>query len=841
MPAAPSWFAQVRLLMRAERQRAVGRSRAAAAKRKGKGKPRIGYAWSLLINCGLQAMIAGVFLWIASVANVVSFEQGGKLVVYGDTWNALRAEGDASAQPVTNNPGEASARAISAQLEYAFRHEARDREHERGGDSDHWHQVFVNQYARRGIAGFAPDSQVAVGRNELTSRVLALAIVVWWLSLVFQGEGINIDSMRRRHPMWEWYLSVPVPQTAVFVAEALGPAVGNPFVLSGPIMFAVLVGWLHGSILWGVAALPIGIPFMIAATLWAKALEVLIMLRSSVRNRGGWFAVLAALGYVLLIGPVLMLQLRSLNYALAHAMLPWIDAVPGAQALLGAGDPVGWLRAMVVSLAIGVLLAVPACMVMRFATAQGLESGFGRAEKPVANSAFGQRRSGWLRFLDDPLLRKELLWLKRDRGALIQLFGLPLILLVTQFANFHNMLSHVDMSWNRLAGIILFFATSLLAAAAPRALLSEGQGLMLTMSWPRSLEDTLRVKIRMLFALVTIMVLACLGGVAWMSPGDTLAICGVALLWMAMGLAVAEKAVTMLRTPDSSGQIEPLPRGRFQPANFGNTTLAIAVFTGQWQLAFAAIVMNWVFAAALWQKFRLHLAYLFDPGDEPEVRPPTVLSSVIAIVGLLELGAVMSIPFLMGFGKDAAPFARTLGYAIAAVVVSGIVVSWNSRRDLSLGETLTLDGKSRFVRFRPVLVALGGGALLALIGVGYQHLLAVIPWPALQDILHASAHALADNPNLFIAYAIAAVGIAPWVEEFLFRGLMFRAMLPQWGLARAALASAAFFTILHPWPAWPMVFALGVANALLFARARSLLPCIVLHATYNGVLLYLSF
>jgi membrane protease YdiL (CAAX protease family) len=651
---------------------------------------------------------------------------------------------------------------------------------------------------------------------------------------------MNLDSTRRRHPMWEWYLSMPVPQTAVFVAEALAPAIGNPFVLTGPVMLCVLVGWLHGSVLAGVAAFALGIPFLVAATLWAKSLEILIMLRSPIRNRGGWFAVFAAIGYVLMLGPLLLLQLRSLNYALADAMQPWIAAVPSSRALLDPAGPLGWLRAMALSLSICAVLSLPACLVMRLATARGLESGFGGSERPVKIHSFGQR-GGWLRFLDDPLVRKERLWLKRDRGALIQIFGLPAILLLTQFANFHNMLRLADMTWNRLAGIVLFLAASLLAAAAPRALLSEGQGLMLTMSWPRSLEDSLRVKVRVLFALVSIMVLVSLGVVAWIRPGNTLAICGVAILWLALGLAVAEKAVTLLRTPDSSGQIEPLPRGKIQPASLGNATLALAVFTAQWQLAFAAIVMNWVFAAALWQKFRLRLAYLFDPQCEPELRPPTILSSVIAIVGLLELGAILTIPFALWWGKDAAPYAHTLGYAIAAVIVSSIVVSWNGNRGLSLGETVTLDENARFFPYRASLLGLAGGTMLALIGVGYQHLLAIIPWPQLQDVLQRSASALADHPNLLKAYAIAAVGVAPWVEEYLFRGLMFRAMLLQWGLARAAFTSAAFFTILHPWPAWPMVFALGAINALLYARCRSLLPCIVLHATYNAVLLYLSF
>jgi membrane protease YdiL (CAAX protease family) len=51
------------------------------------------------------------------------------------------------------------------------------------------------------------------------------------------------------------------------------------------------------------------------------------------------------------------------------------------------------------------------------------------------------------------------------------------------------------------------------------------------------------------------------------------------------------------------------------------------------------------------------------------------------------------------------------------------------------------------------------------------------------------------------------------------------------------LGAAAFFTVYHPLLAWPPVFCVGAINCLLFKKTRRLLPCIVLHMTYNAVLL----
>jgi membrane protease YdiL (CAAX protease family) len=41
--------------------------------------------------------------------------------------------------------------------------------------------------------------------------------------------------------------------------------------------------------------------------------------------------------------------------------------------------------------------------------------------------------------------------------------------------------------------------------------------------------------------------------------------------------------------------------------------------------------------------------------------------------------------------------------------------------------------------------------------------------------------------------------------------------------------------LLHPVFSWPMVFLLGAANAVLFQRSGSLIPCVLLHLIYNAI------
>jgi len=77
-------------------------------------------------------------------------------------------------------------------------------------------------------------------------------------------------------------------------------------------------------------------------------------------------------------------------------------------------------------------------------------------------------------------------------------------------------------------------------------------------------------------------------------------------------------------------------------------------------------------------------------------------------------------------------------------------------------------------------------------------------------------------PGLRVAYAITAVGFAPFAEEYLFRRPLYRALDREWGGWRAVLGAAAFLTVYHPLLAWPPFFVSGPSIACCSAgRFRS--------------------
>jgi len=126
-----------------------------------------------------------------------------------------------------------------------------------------------------------------------------------------------------------------------------------------------------------------------------------------------------------------------------------------------------------------------------------------------------------------------------------------------------------------------------------------------------------------------------------------------------------------------------------------------------------------------------------------------------------------------------------------------------------------------------LLAGAAGGVVLGLFAHGY---LAVLQhFPVTAEIIRKSQEQMARIRNLRLWYAVMAVGLAPFAEEYLFRGLLFRALDREWGGWRAVIGSAAFVAIYHPPLSWLPVALLGVTNALLFKKTGLLAPAVILH------------
>ena len=99
------------------------------------------------------------------------------------------------------------------------------------------------------------------------------------------------------------------------------------------------------------------------------------------------------------------------------------------------------------------------------------------------------------------------------------------------------------------------------------------------------------------------------------------------------------------------------------------------------------------------------------------------------------------------------------------------------------------------------------------------------------------------NSSLAARYTISilAVGTAPFVEEFMYRGVLYAPLQRLAGAPTAVVLVLALFTIIHVPQYWPnmgviaAVALLSIALTLVRAYTHRLLPCIIIHLVFNGI------
>jgi membrane protease YdiL (CAAX protease family) len=711
-------------------------------------------------------------------------------------------------------------------------------------------------------AALIPEEEASPGLHGLSASgsfaamLGSMVLFAWCVMLVFQGEGLEVDLQRRRHPVWEWLFSHPVPPGAIFMAEMISPIAANPIYWGAPLFVAVLYGLVYGPML-GMLALPLmGVPVMAATACLGKALEIAVTLRFPPRSRGAVIGIMSWLGFIsmmlfflgLAIEPKAVAALAGLLRLLTVLPWPWLAWFLG----MGAGGysfPMGMLACWLLT---GAIVAAS----VRFSVwgaQQGLAGNFAVDHaRPAATGTtrFGKQPG----YLKEPLYRKELLWFRRDRSAIVQTILIPLTVAALQAFNLRIVLKHAQDGWNYLCGAAILFGTYFLWILGPKSLASEGNALWIALTWPRGLESLLKAKAWLWSLISSGIVLLVLAYAVFVFPSDLTKIALVGIGWFIFSRSMAEKAVTLVTIASESGETPKIPWGRRGAAQLGMLTFSIGIVTAQWHLAIIGIVYSYVTAAAIWQNFRARLPFLYDPWSETLPPPPTLMHAMVSISLLIEGGAVVTGILSAMMGAQNIGAAMAMAYAICALIVSLGVASFLSGRGVSAQDvwywqTKPSDSASQQPwwrgygpsdgNFLPALLAGAScGILLGLFAHGY--LWAIGHIPSIADLLRRSQQQMDQLPGLRVGYAVAAVCFAPFAEEYLFRGLLFRALDREWGGWRAVLGSAAFFAIYHPPLAWLPVGLLGVANALLFKKTRRLAPAVLLHMVYNAVVVTLN-
>jgi membrane protease YdiL (CAAX protease family) len=837
---ATGFWTTVILLLRSSRRRSQGRQRRQQELLNQRGASNLGslatvlavMMMALMHGLAAYAVISGV-----KAAQYESARQRGMMVV---------SEAFAARAQMWEQSRGKDAQDLQAELEERYADEARAIAKRDGGDPTRVEQSLRASVAAHGGRQLVSREDAVPGLGGLggsgpLAATLGSVMVLWWLAmLVCQGEGLELDLQRRRNPMWEWLLSHPVRAGAVFLAEMLMPLASNPTYWTAPLFIGILYGVAQDPGKGLLAALVIGPPLAVAAGCMGKALEIGAMLRMPVLRRGAFIGIVSWFGYASLVGMfVVSLQMPKVVPALQPVIGPVVKVIgpvvgPVLGLMLGlSGDGTfSWLRGMVFCWALSGALITASVVFCARSIRQGLSGAF-------ASDSLPARASGKTRFGRQPLFRKEMLWFIRDRSAIVQTILIPITVAGVQIFNFRGVLAHAEDSWNYLCGAAIFFGTYFLWVLGPKSLNSEGSALWIALTWPRGLESLLKAKAWLWSMLASgLVVLVMLAG-CWLFPQDAWKIALVAVAWFLFARSMADKAVTLVTVTSELGEARKPPSGRRWGAQLGMLTFAIGICTQQWHLAVVGIVYAWITAAAMWENLRAHLPYLYDPWSEVLPPPPTLMHAMIAISAMIECVSVLTALLAAIGGHGSLAVAQGVSYAVCAVGASLGAAYFLVRRGVSPRDIWTWSGQSARAASglgRWLSAGLCGG--IALGGVAHAYVQAMRLIPGIDHMIRASDRQMHSVPGMVVAYAVMAIGFAPFAEEFLFRGLLYRALDRQWGGWRAVTGAAAFFAIYHSPLAWVPVALVGAVNALLFKRSGSLWPAVLLHMTYNTVVVF---
>jgi len=206
-----------------------------------------------------------------------------------------------------------------------------------------------------------------------------------------------------------------------------------------------------------------------------------------------------------------------------------------------------------------------------------------------------------------------------------------------------------------------------------------------------------------------------------------------------------------------------------------------------------------------------------------------------AVQALLLVVALFAIEFLIDIGLDdlrevlglTSTQAGVLGRLVANGCVFATVMQWQGLTYRGLFHPAGTSMRDTALALVPWVVMLVPALVLLLsvvMGIETQ------AFP-LSDSERAMFERMAQND---LAMTLLACVIAPTVEEMLFRGVILRGFLQRYSRSHAIWGSAALFGLAHQ-NIYQFVVALliGALSGWLYDRARSLVPCIALHATYN--------
>ncbi len=228
------------------------------------------------------------------------------------------------------------------------------------------------------------------------------------------------------------------------------------------------------------------------------------------------------------------------------------------------------------------------------------------------------------------------------------------------------------------------------------------------------------------------------------------------------------------------------------------------------------------------------------------------LEAGLVFMGLVIVTFTIALPILAAHGVASGQVSKNIGGLMGQPMMAQLVTAiadlvlafflWRIARRVADGAMVA---RFRVVRGVVLLLAALGGLALA-----------VLTTVALVQLYQRGILKPHHDPNdrmfgtgpvyQFPVVLITIAAIAPFVEEFYFRGILLSWLCRKIYVVPGAIVSAAIFALLHfrylsvpgteGWMLTGLIGIVGLVNATLAIRTRSLWPPFAFHAAYNGTL-----
>jgi membrane protease YdiL (CAAX protease family) len=517
------------------------------------------------------------------------------------------------------------------------------------------------------------------------------------------------------------------------------------------------------------------------------------------------------------------------------AVLGWTPL--GLPAMLWAGGGLALIAALGL-MVYGLLFGMGSVLAAQHLVRSGLvtESGPYQGVRRKTNSK-RVVQSGWFR----GVVAKELRLLVRDRNFLVQTLVVPVLIIGFQLVINPDLMNAIATNFNHAAMTAFAVGAYVLMFSATHVLTVEGKSVWLLFTFPCDIEQILLRKARLWGVFASIFPMAVLVWSLCRLQTFTYAIL-LNVVMVVVGLFIYSVIAAGIGVMGTDLFEERVKR-KINPAMFYlfmllSTFYGFAIYAPEVWKKVAMLVLCSLLAYAIWQKVRDHAPFLLDPVQPPPPRLSLSDGLGTALAFFVIQGIAHNI--LVGPGKVATGPALVFAFAIAGAATAVIsLLVLGARNVPNLWEKLGLERRDiGFGRGAAKVFLEGVGFGAVAFGAALLYLWGIENVEALRKMKESLPQLTEMKEEIRVWIAFLAIGIAPFFEEYIFRGLVYKGLRRTWRPRVALLASAAVFAVVHPPISMLPVFVLGLLAAISYERTRLLYTPIVVHAVYNaGVML----